>query len=75
MNKEQTDHFITLCLSAIVFTLGLISVYLYVNGVFDPYLDNAFILLGLTFGTLMAIGMGGLTVILSMYNINDARTV
>lgn len=73
LNKEQTEHLITLCLGAIALVLGLISVYLFVNGVFTPYLDNPIIFIGLVFGTVLAIALGGVSVVLSIYDLNGAR--
>lgn len=73
MNKEQTEQVITLVFSTIVFILGLISVYLYSTGFYDIYFENPIVMFGIILGTVLAIGFGGMYMILSIYGINEAR--
>ncbi len=73
LNKEQTENLITLACATVIFTLGLISAYLYSVGFYDPYLSYLIVGLGIILGTVLAIGMGGMVIIVSIYAINDAR--
>lgn len=75
MNKEQTEKLIILSLSVIIFTIGLVSVYLYATGAYDPLqaMGNPIIALGLIVLTVMAVVMGGIGSIMSLLDFNDLR--
>jgi len=73
MNKQQTEHLIWLVLGVVALTFGIISVYCFAIGIYPPILYSGLFLLMLLVGTVLAIAMGGMTVIMSIFEINEAR--
>lgn len=63
-----------LAFSSIIFTIGIISAHLYITGVYDPYMiGNPIIVLGIILLTIMAIAMGGITIGITLMDLNDLR--
>lgn len=69
----MNQHNLDLIFSIILLGSGLLSAYIFINGGYEPYTQSAFLNLCVIVGTVLAIALGAVGFVVSIYSLNDEK--